>query len=555
MVKRVVRMSIIITLIGILSTTFYLMIRQQHETLEFEDPALEEAIRNVLNIPPTDSLTRRQVETITILDIPNAGIESLEGLQAFTALRILNLENNQIKDVTPLSSLNNLASLNLRNNEITDLSAIKLESLSHLNSLKELNLRHNVYRPYEDNPSFNIRLTDITMLNQFTQLESLILRDNNIQDISPLASLVNLIYLDISENPILEDGLSSLSNLNRLEYLNLRETNIRDITVLTSFPMLRYLNLHSNTEINSFAPLAFLNNLNNLILRNVPLGDDISYLSGMTKLVRLNLRNSNITDVTVIASLIAQGALQDNPSLGQYAELDLRDNPIPIVDGAALDGYNPLKDYWQNITYRYPYLLPVDPTREVIINELMSSNGDTIIDYDGDYSDWIELYNPTNEPVNLSGYYLSDNMDNPFRWQFPNNTVIQPGEFLLIWASGKNKVAANGELHTNFGISRSGEPLILTAPDRITLVDQVIPISVPRNVSYGRQPDGSDYWVFFDRNNITPNSSNNNATPYELPDWLDPTTDYQEDDDLHLFNSLSFSIDLPEKNRLRKLIA
>ena len=519
MVKRVLIMSTILIMLGVFSTVVYLSIRNQQDVVAFEDPALEEAIRDLTNTP-VGPLTKRQVESITVLDIPNLGIESLAGIESLSALRILNLESNTINDVTPLASLRNLESLSLRNNSITDLESVNLTALTNLNALRELNLRHNTFTPDLDTPATNIRISDISVLAEFTQLEKLILRDNHIEDISPLSNLTNLQYLDLSENPIIQTNLFPLGNLYRLTHLNLRETNTTDLSILTNFTALTYLNLHSNTNINTLAPLSQLTNLETLILRNVPVKEQITYLEPLHKLIRINLRNTHITQVDVLASLMARGALLDNPLRGEYAEVDIRDNPIPIVDSDSNEGFNPLKDYWRFITYRYPYLLPVNPTREVVINEYMSSNGQTITDYDGDTTDWIELYNTTEGIVVLTGYYLSDDADNPYRWQFPEGTRIMPGSFLLVFASGKDKVAPNGEIHTNFGISRSGEPLIITAPDRNTLVDQVIPVAVPRNISYGRYPDGSDHWEFFDQNNITPNASNNSATPYSLPDWL-----------------------------------
>src|SRR5690554_2773738 len=77
----------------------------------------------------------------------------------------------------------------------------------------------------------------------------------------------------------------------------------------------------------------------------------------------------------------------------------------------------------------------------ILINELMSSNSNTIADEEGDFSDWIELYNPTEETVNLKGWGLSDNISNPFKWVFPEVT-IGPGDYLLVWASGKNRATS-----------------------------------------------------------------------------------------------------------------
>jgi hypothetical protein len=77
-------------------------------------------------------------------------------------------------------------------------------------------------------------------------------------------------------------------------------------------------------------------------------------------------------------------------------------------------------------------------SQHIVINEIMTSNATTISDEDGDFPDWIELYNSGEEPVDLTGWGLSDDTINPFRWVFPQ-VIIQPQEFLLVWASGKDR--------------------------------------------------------------------------------------------------------------------
>ncbi len=92
--------------------------------------------------------------------------------------------------------------------------------------------------------------------------------------------------------------------------------------------------------------------------------------------------------------------------------------------------------------YLLPCFLPPAAAQAatVRINEVMASNGSTIADEDGDYEDWIELYNYGEEPVDLAGWGLSDSYDNPFKWTFPEETLIGAGEYLLVWASGKDRV-------------------------------------------------------------------------------------------------------------------
>ncbi len=140
----------------------------------------------------------------------------------------------------------------------------------------------------------------------------------------------------------------------------------------------------------------------------------------------------------------------------------------------------------------------------MVINEFMSSNSATIADEDGDYEDWIELYNTGSEPVNLQSYGLSDDYDRPFRWVLPNVT-IQPGEFLLVWASGKDRTNPDQQLHTNFRIASAGEELLLTDPfgER---VDEIEPVPVRTDISLGRYPDGSENFYYFHA--PTPGSAN-----------------------------------------------
>jgi hypothetical protein len=131
----------------------------------------------------------------------------------------------------------------------------------------------------------------------------------------------------------------------------------------------------------------------------------------------------------------------------------------------------------------------------IVINEFMSSNVHSIQDFNGKNEDWIELYNPGPSSVNLSGYHLSDNSANVLKWTFPS-VVIASGQYLIIFASGNNKVYANGEVHTSFSISTSGEELILSDPSGIIL-DQTPSVNLGADISYGRQPDGTGPWSYF----------------------------------------------------------
>jgi len=142
--------------------------------------------------------------------------------------------------------------------------------------------------------------------------------------------------------------------------------------------------------------------------------------------------------------------------------------------------------------------------QQVVINEVMASNGVTLADDDGDFSDWLELFNYSAEVIDLTGFGLTDREDVPFRWVFPN-VSIEPGAYMVIWASGKDRRTPGSALHTNFSISASGEELMLTSREN-KLVDYVPATAIPSDISFGRKPDGSASWYFF--STPTPGAAN-----------------------------------------------
>lgn len=133
--------------------------------------------------------------------------------------------------------------------------------------------------------------------------------------------------------------------------------------------------------------------------------------------------------------------------------------------------------------------------QDMVINEFMSSNYNFLFDHDGDDSDWIEIFNPTEETINLSSYFLSDNLENPQKWSFPD-IEIAPDSFLVIFASGKDTVYPENEIHTNFSIKAYGEELLLSNSSEI--IHQIEPVILRQNQSYGWLPDGSDNAMIFD---------------------------------------------------------
>ncbi len=157
-----------------------------------------------------------------------------------------------------------------------------------------------------------------------------------------------------------------------------------------------------------------------------------------------------------------------------------------------------MNKYWLLVFILIPSLAL---TQNIVINEVMASNQRTIFDEDGEASDWIELYNSRSTSINIAGYYLSDDSLNLTKWRF-GNTIIQPGGYVLVYASDKNR---QGTIpHANFKISASGEAVLLSDSNGVVIDRVAVPASAA-DISYGRTNDGLLPWVF---QQPTPGSKN-----------------------------------------------
>ncbi|MFA7419627.1 MAG: CotH kinase family protein [Melioribacteraceae bacterium] len=131
-------------------------------------------------------------------------------------------------------------------------------------------------------------------------------------------------------------------------------------------------------------------------------------------------------------------------------------------------------------------------TNGVLINEILASNVATNKSpVYSEYADWIELANTTTTSIDLSGYYLSDDLKNKTKWKIPANTIIPASGYIIFWADDRNT-----GLHTNFKLSRDGESVGLfnssgAVVDTITFGYQY------DDVSYGRFSNDNSKWGYF----------------------------------------------------------
>lgn len=132
---------------------------------------------------------------------------------------------------------------------------------------------------------------------------------------------------------------------------------------------------------------------------------------------------------------------------------------------------------------------------QVVINEYSCSNLDQFPDNYDKYEDWIELYNSGAAAVDLHGYYLSDDEDEPKKWGFPAGTTISAGGFLLVWASGRDE-ESDGQLHASFKLTQSKnnpDHIVFTGAGGNTIADIAL-AKTQLGHSMGRHTDGGTAW-------------------------------------------------------------
>lgn len=128
----------------------------------------------------------------------------------------------------------------------------------------------------------------------------------------------------------------------------------------------------------------------------------------------------------------------------------------------------------------------------VVINEVMAENNNSVADQDGEFDDWVELYNVTGSAINLSGYHLSDRPNaNPLMWQIPAGTVIPANGYLIIWL---DEDTLQDGLHANFKMSASGESISLSDAGGFELNRVKLPETYS-GTTYGRYENGTGAFI------------------------------------------------------------
>jgi hypothetical protein len=193
------------------------------------------------------------------------------------------------------------------------------------------------------------------------------------------------------------------------------------------------------------------------------------------------------------------GAQSDSTTVSYYIE---------AVDNSELVSLEPSDAPTTTLSYTVSLTAYIPPA--LLINEFLASNDSCCTDENGEYEDFIEIYNADDEAVDIGGMYITDGLDAPTTWQIPttapDTTTIDPGGFLLLWA---DKQSEQGILHVEIKLSGDGEQIGLFTSDATNNIpiDTLTYDAQTTDISKGRKPDGSNTWEFF--TTPTPGASNN----------------------------------------------
>ena len=198
---------------------------------------------------------------------------------------------------------------------------------------------------------------------------------------------------------------------------------------------------------------------------------------------------------------------------------------------------------------------PVPAFPSLWLNEMQADNISGPLDNFGQHDPWVELFNSGTNAIVLSGYYLSDSYTNLARWEFPTNSTVPAGGFLLVWCDNQTSQSTAAATHANFRLASGGGKIALsrTVSDAVQILDYLTYNALPSNWSYGDVPDGQPFY----RANMfqfTPGATNSAASPpitVSINEWMADNTitladpaDNNYEDWFELYNFGTNTVDL-----------
>ncbi len=191
----------------------------------------------------------------------------------------------------------------------------------------------------------NIAATDSITTADMEKLDTLNIDAGSVlarADISSLEGLQyaeNLVYLHFGSTNVTD--LTPIKDLKKVAYLRLNNTKVTSLAPIAGYTSLTYFNANSVNTITDISPLAGNTGIQEIILRDVPFGNPgMATLKNFTVMYRINMRNTGVTDISVLAELMEAGALQNTTpgaAAAGGADLDLRQ--LSGIDCSLLDPY------------------------------------------------------------------------------------------------------------------------------------------------------------------------------------------------------------------------
>ena len=214
----------------------------------------------------------------------------------------------------------------------------------------------------------------------------------------------------------------------------------------------------------------------------------------------------SLSDGGTLALCDSQGKLADAFA---FPALECGQSLARQTDGSYEQSFEASPGYENSSAGHEAFLAGLGVTQAPVqITELMPANKSSLLDADGNFSDWIELCNVSGEACDLDGFYLSDDSDDLLKWRFPS-VSLAPGERMIVFCSDKDRT--DGELHTNFSISSAGGTLYLTSPaglplwsftyqsaaddQSIVIVDGLQSLSYTATPGYDNSPEGYEQFL------------------------------------------------------------
>lgn len=214
------------------------------------------------------------------------------------------------------------------------------------------------------------------------------------------------------------------------------------------------------------------------------------------------------------------------------------------AENNSIGAFSPVRaeHEFYSINGTYPTIAP----GTLVINELMAQNTSSVTDPNGDYSDWIELYNNSSNTISLDNLYATDTSSNLLKWAFPSGITMAPNSYLIVWAD--QDLTQTG-IHADFKFSAGGESCILSYPNGV-VVDSVNFGIQTSDMSYARNPNGTGNFVIqtptFNANNESLATNSFETQKNIISFYPNPASnqihvtisDFIENENIKIFNQL-----------------